>query len=503
MSLLNLEKLDSFFDNLTENIYPELINDLETEKDQATIDRWINNTLLTFKTRCEQVNDEDEFQRMLIWFYVQVKSDWHQLNMQVQYAPINGHEMDMGLIYLASIIGLTIREIEVYIDLLEVEQVTHFLSMEHGRKGPVSYTIDKEAQEALEEITETLQFKQTEAVAEIDRQLNHIRISETADREALIGALINLQSKYRQISQSSSELRKHINELRKSSGLELFNQLDRFWSRITEGYVSSLKFSVIGGSVSLDSILSKRLVDPLAHCMRCFFNETKNLDTTLDLKLKIRYSGSELEVQLHGQFGNKAAAKGMLKVPDSDSAFYQTAKKQIGAIGASSTMRAASATGAEFVVRIPNLSSVMVECLVFEAADMMIGITRDAVGQIIKLDPDAVSFSNQAPIYRHRDYLYPYVSIGSEIQTKVSPGNILILSHDGREIALGVEHITGFEMVALHPVDKVMTCMSSIRNVGLTSLGSLINYLEVEQLFENHQISADADRVASDMVARP
>ena len=73
--------------------------------------------------------DEEEFQLTMLWFYIQLKSEWSLLNRRDQYQRMRGYDPPLSYHYRLSVLSITIKEIENFINLFHVDGITSFLSL--------------------------------------------------------------------------------------------------------------------------------------------------------------------------------------------------------------------------------------------------------------------------------------------------------------------------------------------------------------------------------------
>ena len=73
--------------------------------------------------------EEEEFQLALMWFYVQLKAEWSQINTHFQFQQMRGFELSPSFYYRLKVLSITIKEIENFINIYHVDGVASFLSL--------------------------------------------------------------------------------------------------------------------------------------------------------------------------------------------------------------------------------------------------------------------------------------------------------------------------------------------------------------------------------------
>ena len=113
---------------LKKAIFDFTFNHVEKGLDRVTLKKWMSFRVDAFQERCNVIADE-EFQLSLLWFYVQLKAEWSQINTHHQYAQMYAHKTDKMLHYQKGILSACINSVEKHINLLHVDGVTSFLSL--------------------------------------------------------------------------------------------------------------------------------------------------------------------------------------------------------------------------------------------------------------------------------------------------------------------------------------------------------------------------------------
>ena len=113
---------------LKKAIFDYTFNNVENGNDRLALKKWVSYRVDAFQERCNVIAEE-ELQLLLIWFYVQLKAEWSQINTHYQYAQMYRHKTDLMLHYQKGMLRAIICVIEKNINLVYVDGVTSFLSM--------------------------------------------------------------------------------------------------------------------------------------------------------------------------------------------------------------------------------------------------------------------------------------------------------------------------------------------------------------------------------------
>lgn len=128
MSLLTKDAVDECISRLRTNSYDEVLSKIGKITDREKLKNWIQFKVNTFLATAH-VYEEEEFQLALMWFYVQLKAEWSQLNTHVQYQQMRGYDPPMSFYYRIKVLSITIKEVENFINLYHVDGVTGFMSL--------------------------------------------------------------------------------------------------------------------------------------------------------------------------------------------------------------------------------------------------------------------------------------------------------------------------------------------------------------------------------------
>ncbi len=140
MNAITRATVDECISRLKTNLYDEVLSKITRTEEREKIQNWIKFKVNTFLAST-QMYGEEEFQLALMWFYVQMKAEWSQLNTHVQYQQMKGYDIKRSFVYRMKLLSVTIKEIENFINLFHVDGVTSFLSlpMEEFEREPSYY----------------------------------------------------------------------------------------------------------------------------------------------------------------------------------------------------------------------------------------------------------------------------------------------------------------------------------------------------------------------------
>jgi hypothetical protein len=113
---------------LRKAIFDFTFNHVESGHDRVALKKWVSSRVDAFQDQCDVIAIE-EFELVLMWFYVQLKAEWSQVNTHYQYAQMYAQRTDRMLHYKRGILHAIINAIEEHINLLHVDGVTSFLSL--------------------------------------------------------------------------------------------------------------------------------------------------------------------------------------------------------------------------------------------------------------------------------------------------------------------------------------------------------------------------------------
>lgn len=113
---------------LRKAIFDYTFNYVDKGLDRVALKKWMSLRVDAFQERCNTIADA-EFQLSLMWFYVQLKAEWSQINTHYQYAQMYAHKTDKMLHYQKGILAACVTSLEKHINLLHVDGVTSFLSL--------------------------------------------------------------------------------------------------------------------------------------------------------------------------------------------------------------------------------------------------------------------------------------------------------------------------------------------------------------------------------------
>lgn len=128
MSTIVLNEVEESLGRLKDTIYDEVLRPNRNMEERAAIKDWILRKVDEFQRSIKVLADE-EYQLVLMWFYIQMKAEWSQINTHNQYRLMLGYDIEMSFIYKANVLSATIKEIEKHINIYHVDGVTTFLSL--------------------------------------------------------------------------------------------------------------------------------------------------------------------------------------------------------------------------------------------------------------------------------------------------------------------------------------------------------------------------------------
>lgn len=120
--------VEECIDRLKTNIYEGVLSQISSQEKRKQFKLWIRSRLDPFLTSSKNYSEE-EFQLVLMWFYIQLKTEWSQLNTHAQYKQMDGYMAPKSLIIKLRLLSVTIKEIENFINIYHVDGVTSFLSL--------------------------------------------------------------------------------------------------------------------------------------------------------------------------------------------------------------------------------------------------------------------------------------------------------------------------------------------------------------------------------------
>ena len=128
MSIITKTAVDECISKLKTSIYDEVLSKITRIEERERIKKWIQYKVNTFLST-SSMYEEEEFQLALMWFYVQLKAEWSQINTHSQYQQMRGYDLPMSFHYRLKVLSTTIKEIENFINLYHVDGVTSFMSL--------------------------------------------------------------------------------------------------------------------------------------------------------------------------------------------------------------------------------------------------------------------------------------------------------------------------------------------------------------------------------------
>jgi hypothetical protein len=84
MSIATKTAVDECISKLKTSIYDEVLSKITKTEEREKIKKWIQFKVNSFLST-SNMYEEEEFQLALMWFYVQLKAEWSQINTHSQY----------------------------------------------------------------------------------------------------------------------------------------------------------------------------------------------------------------------------------------------------------------------------------------------------------------------------------------------------------------------------------------------------------------------------------
>jgi hypothetical protein len=128
MSIITKTAVDRCISKLKANIYDDALSKISRIEDREKIKKWIQYKVNAFLSTSNMF-EEEEFQLALMWFYVQLKAEWSQINTHFQFQQMRGFELSPSFYYRLKVLSITIKEIENFINIYHVDGVASFLSL--------------------------------------------------------------------------------------------------------------------------------------------------------------------------------------------------------------------------------------------------------------------------------------------------------------------------------------------------------------------------------------
>lgn len=128
MSIITKNAVDECIGRLKTNIFDEVLSKITNIEDRDRLKNWAKFKVDAFLSSTHMYREE-EFQLALMWFYVQMKAEWSQLNTHAQYQQMRGFLIKQSFAYRMRILSIIVKEIENHINLYHVDGVTSFLSL--------------------------------------------------------------------------------------------------------------------------------------------------------------------------------------------------------------------------------------------------------------------------------------------------------------------------------------------------------------------------------------
>lgn len=129
MKSLSLQDIKDILDsNDSKQRIKEVLDGVPTDKERKELAEWISVRKEAFIKRCEVVTDKDEIPWLVMWYYIQLKAEWSQINTEIQYGAMNSGAPDLQLVYKSSLLSNLIAIAEEIPRHVDVEHATNFLA---------------------------------------------------------------------------------------------------------------------------------------------------------------------------------------------------------------------------------------------------------------------------------------------------------------------------------------------------------------------------------------
>lgn len=462
----------------------------EPEQQQA-LKKWIFDKANSFLERCEIVEEDEEMPTLLMWYYVQLKSEWSQLNTEVQYQPLRSEEPDMMLIFKASTLSLLLAQIEQILSYVDVERATDYLSDPIWKEDDLSsFKVSNEQQSDLVVRSEDLQSSQIRVFDEI-REAVELLETEKAQLNGSYGKLKSkldqIQSRFHQLTQNSNQLRLGIIELRQTQAQDLFERLDRFFQDAQHTFGVWGDFSVGGSSIMIERQTVDIMVEPFSRLMRMMLRIAAPFNESIQIRLRVRFAGRKLKIGLRVRSENMEFLHEIINMENScKTGMFESVKELLASVGGTLEVVQKKATDVEIMSVLPNNTNVMEESVIFEAGSVIAGIPRGFVSQMVSVNEEKLQSVNTHPTLVERGEVYPYLNLNTLLNEHSDDKDYVavLINQSGKRLALGVSKVIGIETVSLQPLGAYESESPLVQSIGMTGSGLILNFLDMGMLFD-------------------
>jgi hypothetical protein len=465
---------------------------LENDTDKEFVRKWIFSKMDEFIERCKIVQEDDELPSLLMWFYMQLKTEWSQINTEVQYQPMVSDEPDMVLIFKASLLSQVIGNVETILRYVDVERAVNFMSNPVWKLESLDrFEVKNNQQNDLVTKSEDLQASQIQVLSllkEVSSYVEGQKDSSKIDHEKIRTKLSQVENKFIQLTNNSNQLRLGISELRQTPAIDLYKRLERFYQDAQQSYGVWGEFSLSGGSILIERQTIDLLIEPYSQIIRMILNSAKSYDEQLDIRLRVRFAGRRLKTGIRVKSANKVFVEDLNQLKYST--VYQDISTLVKDIQAELKIVSKRESELEFAIERYSNSNVMEDSVIFDAGGIIAGIPRAFVGQLVSLNETTMKKVTTHQTLVHRDAVYPYLPMNALLDgnTDDKESVAILIDRNGKRLALGVSKVIGIETISLQPLGAYESESPMVQSIGMTGSGLILNFLSMGLLFDYDQI---------------
>jgi hypothetical protein len=465
---------------------------LENDTDKEFVRKWIFSKMDEFIERCKIVQEDDELPSLLMWFYMQLKTEWSQINTEVQYQPMVSDEPDMVLIFKASLLSQVIGNVETILRYVDVERAVNFMSNPVWKLESLDrFEVKNNQQNDLVTKSEDLQASQIQVLSllkEVSSYVEGQKDSSKIDHEKIRTKLSQVENKFIQLTNNSNQLRLGISELRQTPAIDLYKRLERFYQDAQQSYGVWGEFSLSGGSILIERQTIDLLIEPYSQIIRMILNSAKSYDEQLDIRLRVRFAGRRLKTGIRVKSANKVFVEDLNQLKYST--VYQDISTLVKDIQAELKIVSKRESELEFAIERYSNSNVMEDTVIFDAGGIIAGIPRSFVGQLVSLNETTMKKVTTHQTLVHRDAVYPYLPMNALLDgnTDDKESVAILIDRNGKRLALGVSKVIGIETISLQPLGAYESESPMVQSIGMTGSGLILNFLSMGLLFDYDQI---------------
>lgn len=493
MSLVKVNDLESKIktDKLLQDIEDTLFG-LEQESDRDAIKDWLYSKVDDFVKRCGIVQEDEEISTLLMWFYIQLKSEWSQLNTEIQYQPMASDEPDMVLIFKASTLSQLLASIENILRYVDVERAVDFLADPIWKMEKLDrFYVQNKQQDALvlrSEDQQASQIQVLEVIKETSTLLELEKGSIGNSYNKLKSKLEQVQSRFVQLTNNSNVLRLGIIELRQTQAVELYERLDRFFQEAQQSFGVWGEFSVGGGNILIERQTIDLLIEPYTQIIRMIMRVATNFQEEINMRLRVRFAGRKLKTGIRIKSDNSDFITELEQLVYSET--YQEIDKLISTINGKFNVVQKKSGEIEFLTTRHSNSNVMEDAIIFEAGNLVAGIPSAFVGQLVGIEEKAMKKVTTHQTLVQRDAVYPYLPLNTLLGSNSSDKETvaILVDRSGKRLALGVSKVIGIETVSLQPLGAYESESPMVQSIGVTGSGLILNFLDMGMLFDYDQM---------------